>query len=304
MPARRSFLFVLACALTALGAACEPAPAALDEGAYRREVEAWRGERLQELTGDAGWLTLSGLHWLKEGESRVGSGQSNEIVLQRADAPAYVGSLFVEGKTVRFEAAEGAGVTTKGEPVAKLELKTDAGGAPTVLELGSLTFQLIERGGQIGFRVRDREHPARARFKGLETYPLSLGWRVAARFEPYEPPKTVPILNVLGMTQDQPSPGALVFEAEGRTHRLDALTEGDKLFVIFADETSGKETYGGGRYLYAPKPDAQGRVVLDFNKAHSPPCAFTDFATCPLPPPQNRLAVKVEAGEKHAGALH
>ena len=172
-----------------------------------------------------------------------------------------------------------------------------------MLKLGTLTFHVIKRGERLGVRVKDSASPERTNFRGLEYFPVDERWRVEARFEPHNPPKSIPIVNVLGMEEDTPSPGTLVFDLNGQTYRLDALTEEGEpqFFVIFADQTSGKETYGAGRYLYAGPPDSAGRLLIDFNEAYSPPCAFTKYATCPLPPEQNKLPVRVEAGEKFAG---
>jgi uncharacterized protein (DUF1684 family) len=166
---------------------------------------------------------------------------------------------------------------------------------------------VIKRGQKLGLRVKDKNHPARSNFRGLQRFPLRPDFRINARFEPYDPPKTIPILNVLGMIDHMVSPGALIFSLNGRSYRLDPVLEkgSRQLFIIFADKTSGKETYGGGRYVYADPPGPDGNVVLDFNKAHNPSCAFTKFATCPLPPRQNRLALRVEAGEKkYSGPGH
>ena len=172
-----------------------------------------------------------------------------------------------------------------------------------MLEIGSLSFHVVKRGDRLGMRFKDRENPARAEFKGTDYDPADRRWVVSARFEPYEPPRRVPILNVLGMETEETAPGALAFEVDGREYRLQALKEKgeEQFFIIFADQTSGKETYGAGRYLYADPPGADGRVTLDFNRAYSPPCAFTRYATCPLPPAENRLPLRVEAGEKYLG---
>jgi uncharacterized protein (DUF1684 family) len=286
--------------LAACGQKAETAAA----GAHAREVEEWRAKRLASLRSEDGWLTLVGLHWLKEGENKFGSDEGNEVVLPAGKAPGRVGSLFVSGKDVRVEAREGSGLTHEGSPVKSLQLKSDAGGEdPTVLKLGSLNLQVIERGGKLALRVKDRESPALKNFRAPEYFPVDDRWRFEARFERFDPPRSIPITNVLGMEEDTPSPGAVIFDAGGRTYRLDAITEpGEpRLFIIFADQTSGRETYGAGRYLYADPPDASGKVVVDFNKAYSPPCAFTNYATCPLPPPQNKLPLRVEAGEKFAG---
>ncbi|HEX8142070.1 MAG TPA: DUF1684 domain-containing protein [Pyrinomonadaceae bacterium] len=272
----------------------------VDENAYRQQIEKWQSERAASLRSEDGWLTLVGLFWLKEGENRFGSDKSNSIVLPEGKAPKLAGSLWLDKGAVRLEAQPQAGITQEGKPVVSLMLQSDADGKPTVLNLGTLSFHVIKRGDQVGLRVKDKENPARTKFAGLDYYPVATNWRIDARFEPYNPPKMIPIANVLGMVEGQPSPGRLVFDVAGKTYSLDAISEegSQELFVIFKDETSGKETYGAGRYLYTDPANAQGRVLLDFNKAFNPPCAFTSYATCPLPPSQNRLALRVEAGEK------
>ncbi|MDI6779627.1 MAG: DUF1684 domain-containing protein [Bacteroidota bacterium] len=166
------------------------------------------------------------------------------------------------------------------------------------MNLGSLTFYVIKRGEQIGVRVKDKDNPARLNFKGLEYFSIDPRWRIDAKFEPYNPPKIIPIVNVLNQVSNDTCPGAIAFEVEGKTYRLDALKEGTELFIIFHDETSGRETYGMGRYHYTDLPDSNNNVVIDFNKAYNPPCAFTVFATCPMPPEQNYLTLRIEAGEK------
>ncbi|HEX8559164.1 MAG TPA: DUF1684 domain-containing protein [Pyrinomonadaceae bacterium] len=300
----------LAAALALGAAACarapEPAPpptqAALG-ASYEQELEQWRAKRLEGLKGEDGWLTLIGLFWLKEGENRLGSDPSSEINLPEGKVPPRAGVVRLAGGRVTLEAEPGAGITSGGRPVTTLELKSDEDGEQTMLELGTLSFHVVKRGERLGLRVKDRANPAREEFKGTDYYPADRAWVVSARFEPYEPPRRVPILNVLGMETEETAPGELVFEVAGRAYRLQALREKgvEQLFIIFADQTSGKETYGAGRYLYADPPDGEGRVRLDFNRAYSPPCAFTRYATCPLPPAQNRLALRVEAGEKYLG---
>jgi uncharacterized protein (DUF1684 family) len=195
----------------------------------------------------------------------------------------------------------------EGVPATSMDLQTDAADKATVMKMGSLTFFVIRRGDKFGLRVKDKQNPARARFAGLDYFPADPKWRLTSRFEPYNPPKIIPIVNVLGMVENMTSPGALSFEINGSGYRLDPVVEkGSKqLFVIFADKTSGRETYGAGRYLYVEPADADGKIVVDFNKSYNPPCAFTKFATCPLPPRQNRLAIRVEAGEKkYRGSGH
>jgi uncharacterized protein (DUF1684 family) len=281
-----------------------PAAAAAADGAsYEQELEQWKAKRLANLKGEEGWLSLIGLFWFKEGENRFGSDPTNEIVLPEGKAPAHAGTLRLAAGKVTIEANPDAKITSKGQPVTTLELKSDEDGEPTVMEMGSLSFHVVKRGERLGLRVKDRENPARAAFKGTDYYPADRKWVVVARFEPYQPPKQVQIYNVLGMETEETSPGELAFEVDGQPYKLEALKEKgeEQFFIIFKDQTSGKETYGAGRYLYADPPGADGRVTLDFNRAYSPPCAFTPYATCPLPPKQNHLPLRVEAGERYLG---
>ena len=276
-------------------------PARVNPETHEDEVLRWRNGRIERLTSDTGWLTLVGLFWLEEGENRFGAAESSAIVLPKA--PATAGSLWLEGETVRLQANPDAGITSGGKPVTSMQLASDADGEPTVLDLGTLTFHVIQRAGRFALRVKDREHPARTSFPGIESYPIDAKYRVTARLEPYVPQKEIPIATVINTTEKMESPGALVFEIDGATHRLDPVLElGESdWFLIFADKTNGQQTYGAGRYVYAPPPGADGTTVIDFNKSYNPPCAFTPYATCPLPPPQNRLSIPIPAGEKKFG---
>lgn len=275
----------------------------MDPNAYAKEIDAWHAERWASLKSEDGWLTLIGLYWLKEGENKFGSDTANEILLPKSKFESHSGVFMLKDGAVRIETPLKTGFTADGKPVSSLELKSDADGSPTVLHLGSLSFQIIKRGDKLGLRVKDKENPDRLNFQNTQFYPTDLKWRIDAHFEAYSPPKPVPITNVLGMESGEASPGAVVFEVSGQTYRLDAITEKDepKFFMILADKTSGKETYPAGRYLYVDPPDSSGLMVIDFNKAYSPPCAFTKFATCPLPPRQNRFPFAIEAGEKYSG---
>jgi len=279
------------------------APKKIDANVHAKEIAQWQTERLTELKSESGWLTLVGLFWLKEGDNKLGSDPANEIVLPASKISAQSAVFVLKNGVVQFEAPPRSLFTVEGKPATHLELKSDVDGSPTVLHLGSLTIQLIKRGDKLGLRVKDKENPDRINFQGTQFYPADLKWRIDAQFVPYTPPKPVSITNVLGMESNETSPGAVKFEVDGRTYQLDAITEkGEtKYFMIIADKTSGKETYPAGRYLYVDPPDSSGRMVIDFNKAYSPPCAFTKFATCPLPPRQNRLPFAIEAGEKYSG---
>jgi uncharacterized protein (DUF1684 family) len=299
-------LIALSLALTLLpGGGTAAIPAGDDLKAESALIGEWRAQRVAALTSDEGWLTLAGLFWLKDGDNSFGRAADNALVLDNAALDEHCGTFSVSGHAVRFTAAPASGVTHDGQPVSSLELSADTSGQPTVLASGTLRFFVIERAGNIGVRVRDLNNPHRTGFKGLSYFPVSTGWLLDARFEPYQPAHRIKIINILGMEQEYESPGAVVFEKDGREWRLDAVLEepGDReLFIMFADATSGHETYGAGRFLYVPLPSA-GRTRLDFNKAYNPPCALNDFATCPLPPLQNHLKLRVEAGEKtYAGA--
>ncbi len=264
---------------------------------HEQEVLAWREERLAALRAPDGWLSLVGLHWLQESENRFGSTPGNAIRLPATSGVEYGGSLWLAEGRVRVEAAEGSGLTADGEPVTSMGLRPDGDGTPTVLALGSVRFHVIERDGRFALRVKDSEAESRTQFRGIDSYPTDSRWRFMARFEPYDPPKALRIVNILGMPEPAKSSGALVFELDGETYRLDPIDEGDSLFVVFGDDTNGSETYGGGRFVYTDLPSADGTVVLDFNKSYNPPCVFTEYSTCPLPPEQNKLPIAVLAGE-------
>jgi len=295
-------LLTLFCLLGGSCARTQPKPR-IDPAAYAKEIDAWHQERWSSLKSDGGWLTLIGLFWLKEGENKLGSDSVNDIVLPAGKIGKQSAIFLLKSNVVQFEAPPKSGFTVEGKPATHLELKPDVDGTPTVLHLGSLTFQIIKRGDKFGLRVKDSENPDRLNFQNTQFFPADLKWRIDAHFEAYTPPKPVPITNVLGMESGEVSPGAVVFEVDGQTYRLDAITEKgeSKYFMIIADKTSGKETYPAGRYLYVDPPGSSGQMVIDLNKAYSPPCAFTKFATCPLPPRQNRLPFPIQAGEKYNG---
>ncbi|HKP14294.1 MAG TPA: DUF1684 domain-containing protein [Blastocatellia bacterium] len=269
---------------------------AADEPSYQAEIKKWRAEREAELRADDGWLTLAGLFWLKEGENRIGSDAAGDIVLPEGTAPARLGVIeFHEGR-VTLRVTTEASVTLNDKPVTEAALQSDEHQKPDVLRLGSLSFHVIKRGARYGVRVKDLNSRGRREFTGRRWYPVNERYRVVAAFVAYDRPREVPIINKLGDQILMPSPGHVLFKLNGSDYRFDALDEEGKLFFVFADRTNGRTTYGAGRFLYADAAKG-GKVVLDFNQAISPPCAFTPFATCPLPPRQNRLKVAVEAGE-------
>jgi uncharacterized protein len=302
--ARRAARLAL-CLVAAAGCrSAEPPPQPVDEAAYRRSIGEFKAGRIENVNGPDGWNTLVGLFWLRPGANRVGSDPSAGVRLPADRAPGELGTVFVEGDSARFVAAPGADVTSDDKPVRTIRLRTDADGAPTVLAHGSLTLRVIRRGERLALRVKDSEHPARAAFAGLRYFPLDTTWRIRGRFRPAAAMDSVEIVNILGMVEKQPSPGVIEFEAGGRRHTLRPVLEGDDptLFVMFKDATNRADTYGAGRYVYVEPPDSLGRVLLDFNRAYNPPCAFTAFATCPLPPPENHLPLAVAAGELRPSA--
>jgi len=300
---RHGFAGLLLLTAASILESCHKPGSKVDVDAYRHEIEQWQQQRIARTTSDNGWLTLCGLFWLKEGENKFGSDSSNEIVFPAGKAPGICGSIYLERGTLRLEARSGVEIKHHDSVVTSLVLRSDEEGAadPTVLTVNALSFYAIQRAGQLAVRVKDRENPALLHFKGLEYFPIDLKWRVEAKFEPYVPQKALQIASVVGTVENDTCPGALSFEVDGKPCRLDVVIEQgttDEFFVMFSDETSGKETYKMGRQLYTDLPDAQNNVILDFNKAYNWPCVFTEYATCPIPPAQNHLLVRVEAGEK------
>jgi uncharacterized protein (DUF1684 family) len=267
---------------------------------YVKEIQAWHQKRITSLTREGGWLSLAGLYWLNDGANQFGADSSNDIIFPTGKAPDYIGILTLENDEITINIKSNVRVLHQGGPIQSLKLKTDAEGESTVLSLGSLSWFIIKRGERYAVRLRDSENPTLKNFKGLETFPIDTSWRIRARVEPYDPPKEIPIPTVLGTTTKDKCPGALVFKIRDQLYRLDPLAEdlNRPLFLIFADKTNGHETYEGGRFLVVEKPDENGTTFIDFNKAYNPPCAFTAYATCPLPPRQNRLPIPVTAGEK------
>ncbi len=272
---------------------------------YVKEINEWDAKRVNRLKADDGWLNLVGRFWLKQGESTFGSAKDNDIVVESSKLPEHIGSFIFLDSVVTFRAKDGVKVMLGDMSVKEIVLVDDQKKDVTVLQIGSVKFNLIVRDTLFGIRFRDLNSDLVKNFKGVERFPIDESWKIAARFEAYNPVKEIDVPNVLGQISKEKSPGAVVFERDGKTHRIDAVDEGgDKLFLIIADETSGEETYGGGRFMYVNKPDSTGTILLDFNKAYNPPCVFTKYATCPLPPLQNYLKLRIEAGEKVYGEGH
>jgi uncharacterized protein len=280
------------------------APSSAGDEAYRAEVRKWRDAREARLKADGGWLTLAGLFWLNQGPNRFGTDPAGDIVLPAGSAPAEAGVFELNGEQVTMALQPGVNGRIAGRPVSgAVAMRPDTSGSPDVLEMGTLSLHVIKRGDRYGIRVKDTESAARKSFTGLKWFDVREEYRVEARWVPYPQPKLVKVPNVLGQMEPMASPGYAEFTLNGKTVRLDGVLEDpadEQLFFILRDQTSGKETYGAGRFLYADLPKG-GKIVLDFNEAYNPPCAFTPYATCPLPPPQNWLPVRVEAGEMAYG---
>lgn len=277
-----------------------------DEAQYLSDENLWRIQRQEKLTQPDGWASLIGLHWLTLKSHYVGSSARSGIRI--AMGPESLGMFTRDGQRVFFTPDRGVPLTLDGEPLkGRVELKDDSQGAPSVVgfDEGKGKLTVIQRAGNRALRVKHADAPTRTQFQAIEYWPPNRDWRIEATFVPHPAGKTLPIATIIGTTDNTPNPGALEFQHEGKTIRIEALDQGEStLSLIIADRTSGHESYGAGRYLDVPRPDAQGKVMIDFNRAYNPPCAFTPFATCPLPPNENRLDLAITAGEKRYGVKH
>lgn len=270
---------------------------------YEESINDWRQRRHERLASEDGWMTLVGLEWLHEGENRIGDQASSTIRIP--GGPADWGTLYLEDAEIRFVTAPGSSVTVDDSEVDEAVLVADNQGEPSVVRQGDLSFHVIFR-ESYAVRVKDRKAPALLEYSGMPTYDIRPDWRFNARFIPAAEGETIEVGNVLGQLSPTSVYGYIEFEYDGKTYRLMGLGDEDaeSLWFLFADRTTGKETYGAGRFLYSDGLPEEGRVVVDFNKAYNPPCAFNDYSTCPLPPQQNRLDVAVTAGEKDYHAHH
>jgi uncharacterized protein len=274
--------------------------------AYETEVMAWRRARVEKLTAPDDWLTLVGLHFLKDGPNTVGSAKDNDVVL--AKGPARVGTVTVGlGGKVSLEVAAGAEVRANGNPVRRTELGWESKAKRTLVTFDTMTFFVIDRLGKKALRVRDSESDRRKNFVGLDYFPIDPKWRIVARWEAFDKSRIVPVTDMLGKTGPELIPGKAAFEYDGKKFELLPIDEGRHvpLFFVISDLTSGKETYPACRFLYVPWPaEGEKTIVLDFNHAENPPCAFTPFSMCPLPPKENRLPFAIPAGEKNYRGAH
>lgn len=296
-------LIMLSVFLSFMTISCKESLVQNADPAYLSEIEQWHAKRIENLKKENSWLNLVGLYWLKEGENKFGSARDNNIVFP-AKALDYIGTFTLKDSVVTIKILPGVKVLLNDLEASEMAMQNDLTGNPTTLRLDSFKWFIIKRGERYGIRLRDLDAPLLKEFKGIDRFPVNKDWHIEAKFVPYNPPKKIMVPNILGDSDEEIVFGKLVFKIKDKEFSLDPIDSGDKFFIIFADETNGESTYGAGRFLYADKPDSSGKVKLDFNKAYNPPCVFTKYATCPLPPEQNRLGIKITAGEKSFGEGH
>lgn len=270
-----------------------------NEKKYVKSVQEWQQQRLENLKDEDGWLNLVGLLWLKEGENPFGSSEANNIIFPE-NTPEFIGSVALYKGNISVTINNDVDVYINDSLLKECSVNTDMDKNTTIFKLNSFKWHFIKRGNRYGIRLRDLENPLINQISTLPSFPINSKWRIKAKFEKFDKPKEIAIPNVLGDIEYEKCYGLLKFNVNNKQCSLMPLGDGvdNDFFIIFADETSAEETYGAGRFLSVEKPDANGITYIDFNKAENPPCAFTDFATCPLPPKENILTVKILAGEK------
>src|SRR5690625_1766901 len=290
-------LLVAAAAL--IMTACALGPSRTDEAdeqeQWRTDALEWRQDRHERLVSPYGWLSLVGLDFVSSGTWNVGNSDAADIRMPAG--PENWGQLIVTSSRARFEPADGR-ISVDGRPGTAGMLVQPGRSEPVWVEAADVRFQILRHADRMAVRTRWPQAETRTGFAGIDYFPFDPEWRVVADFIEHSRDKTLPFGSVLGVITDEPNPGVVEFQVDGETYRLEAVSDSGLLFFVFADATSGKDTYGGGRMLYADLPDRNGQVVLDFNRAYNPPCVFTEYSTCPLPPPENRLDVAITAGEK------
>ena len=268
-----------------------------DPAAYIASVQQWQLDRLEGLKGKDGWLNLAGIYWLREGLQTFGSDTANDIVFPEK-AEAFIGHLMLKDDSVHIQVTDEAELFYEGERVSELDLSYDTSGEPSYITHGDFAWYIMKRHTSLAIRLRDYKNPAIKALDHIPCYPIDPAYVVEAELIPFEEVKTITVPTPFqDYTQDYKCPGELHFKLKGQKLTLLPFISGEKYFIILADETSGLETYGGGRFMYT-SPDSTGRIILDFNKAYNPPCAVTPFAACPMPPRENQLPLELKAGEK------
>ena len=271
---------------------------------HELEIEKFHKKRIERLKEKNNWLSLAGLFWLKDGVNTFGTDYANDIVFPENKAPKKIGRFILKDSVVTAFINEGATIFSDSISIKEKVMKSDITGTPTILNFGSLSWYLIKRGEKYGIRLKDSESKLLKEFEDIEMFPVDATFKVNADFQPYESPREIEIPTAIGTIEKSFSPGKLLFEINGTPLQLEPISSGDGLFLVFADETNGDETYGAGRFLYVDKPDSTGAVIIDFNKSYNPPCVFTKFATCPLPTKENFLQFRITAGEKNFSQGH
>jgi len=275
-----------------IGCSSKPQPTPEQIEAHKKDVQTWFTKRITDLKDHDGWLNLAGLYWLKEGMNSFGSDESNDLVFPAGKIAPKAGYFLVKGQQVTMMPAPGFDL--------KETVVFHPDSTNTILQNhGSLEWFIIKREDKLGVRLRDLESDNVKNFEGIDRYPVEYSWKIPAKFEAAREGEKINITNVLGQTTAEDLTGTYVFELDKKEYRLAATGKGKELFVVFGDSTNGKETYGAGRFIYIDRPDSTGMAFIDFNKSYNPPCAFTEFATCPLPPKENILPVSILAGEKN-----
>ncbi len=272
----------------------------LDRKSYISETKEWHKNRIERLASSDGWLTLAGLYWLKEGGQSFGSARNNDIIFPKEFPFEHTGWFYMIGDSLSVRIKGNIPVYHDSTLVSSLILKSDKTGEPHILNTGSYSWYIVWRNGKYAVRLKDSESKVLKDFKGIETWPADPAWRIEAEFVAYDPPKEILVPNVLGTMDKELCPGILVFNIDGQEFSLEPIGGHvpEVLFIVFSDETTSVETYGGGRFLSVDMPEEGKKTIIDFNRATNPPCAFTEYATCPLPPEQNHIGMKITAGEK------
>lgn len=264
---------------------------------YKNEISKWRSDHETELKGENSWFSLAGLFWLKNGVNTIGTGSNYDIQLTENFKGGKFGEILFQNGVAIFKVEKGVEATNEGKQISEIVLVSDEKQKQTIIQTGSQTFYLIKREDKFGIRLKDKNNPARLKFKKLNWFPVDARYKVIATFEPFPEPKEILVPNTVGSGYRMKSEGILKFKLLGKNYSLQPGEENGRFFIIFKDLTSKTETYSVGRFLYAEK-SKDNKVILDFNKAENPPCAYTSFATCPIPPQQNRLQLSIKAGEK------
>jgi len=293
-------LFLTLAAAVMLVYTCDTATIIQDQASYIESVEQWQQKRLEGLKGKEGWLNLAGIYWLKEGEQTIGSHPSNDLIFPEK-AAAFIGTLTLNNKTVHLEVNEEAELYYENKRIRELNISYDRSGDPSYITHGDFAWYIMRRHHSLAVRLRDYKNPAIEALDHIPSYPIDPDYVVEAQLFPFDEARTFTVKTPFqDYTQDYLCPGELHFKIRGKKLILHPFISGKEYFIILSDETTALDTYGAGRFMYS-KPDSTGRIILDFNRAYNPPCAFTPFAACPMPPPENRLPVKIVAGEKTPG---